>query len=168
MKSLEDIGETDLCQSAQRWAKGVTGSLCTIKDRVMKGLKTLTATSEPLGLDSTSPKEDQPKATNQELKFDDSDLSQAEGGNKSDDADDGAKKQGSDAPIPVRPEDFVFSQQEKEVLRQFYEVEVYSNGVFKSITYSAEFKSILEKIKSDGETMLMERLECWKASNQKV
>ena len=56
-----------------------------------KGLETIT--SNPIGFDSTSPMEDehhrtQPIATAQELKPDDSDLSEASGGDNSDDSDD--------------------------------------------------------------------------------
>ena len=62
-ESLENTGETHLGQPAQGWIQGITSSVCTLKDQAMKGLKTLTATFEPVNLDSTSPKENQPKAT---------------------------------------------------------------------------------------------------------
>ena len=71
-ESLKDTGETHLGQPSQGWIKGMTSSVCTWTDQAMKSLKTLTTTSEPVGLDSTSPKEDPPKATAQELKSEDS------------------------------------------------------------------------------------------------
>ena len=55
--------------------------------------------------------------------------------------------------IPVNPEGFVFSKNQKQDLGQFFEIEKHGNGNFRNITYSDKFKNILEKIKSDNETI---------------